>query len=579
MKIGIYGGSFNPPHLGHMAAAESAAKYLGLDELLLIPAGIPPHKMLSADAAGADDRLAMTRLMGEQIALDTGVKVTVSDMEIARGGKSYTADTLRILHEEHPDDELWLLMGTDMFLTFQYWYKPDEIMRYAGLCAFGRTEKDGEELFAPQRKYLGQRFPGSRVVTMTLPNHVDVSSTELRARIPKCETDGLMAPAVLGYIYRKHLYGTNLDLKRLTLEDLRPVALSYLKAKRIPHVLGTEQTAKALAEKYGADVEKARFAALLHDATKRLSMEEQLAMCEHYHIELDELEKKALKLLHAKTGAALARDMYGADDEIYNAILWHTTGKANMTLLEKVIYLADYIEPNRDFDGVEDLRKVVWEDLDKGLEMGLAMTVEEMEKALQYGADIVTDCYNEGCNVISFGEMGIGNTAASSMWMTCLTQIPLIDCVGAGSGLDSEGVRHKYNVLKRSLENYKGDGSALDVMRYFGGYEMVMAVGGMLRAAELKMIILVDGFIMTNCVLVASRLYPEMQSYCVFGHCGDEAGHKRILDFLGAKALLDLGLRLGEGSGSVCAYPILDSAVRMINEMHSFKQAAITKYF
>ena len=100
----------------------------------------------------------------------------------------------------------------------------------------------------------------------------------------------------------------------------------------------------------------------------------------------------------------------------------------------------------------------------------------------------------------------------------------------------------------------------------------------MLRAAELKMIILVDGFIMTNCVLVASRLYPEMQSYCVFGHCGDEAGHKRILDFLGAKALLDLGLRLGEGSGSVCAYPILDSAVRMINEMYSFKQAAITKY-
>ena len=376
----IYGGSFNPPHLGHMAAAESAAKYLGLDELLLIPAGIPPHKMLSADAAGADDRLAMTRLMGEQIALDTGVKVTVSDMEIAREGKSYTADTLRILHEEHPDDELWLLMGTDMFLTFQYWYKPDEIMRYAGLCAFGRTEKDGEELFAPQRKYLGQRFPGSRIVTMTLPNLVDVSSTELRARIPKGETEGLLAPAVLGYIYRKHLYGTNLDLKRLTLEDLRPIALSYLKAKRIPHVLGTEQTAKALAEKYGADVEKARFAALLHDATKRLSMEEQLAMCEHYHIVLDELEQHALKLLHAKTGAALARDMYGADDEIYNAILWHTTGKANMTLLEKVIYLADYIEPSRDFDGVEDLRKVVWEDLDKGLEMGLAMTVEEMEQ-------------------------------------------------------------------------------------------------------------------------------------------------------------------------------------------------------
>lgn len=208
-----------------------------------------------------------------------------------------------------------------------------------------------------------------------------------------------------------------------------------------------------------------------------------------------------------------------------------------------------------------------------------AMTYEEMEKALEYGAEIVEQCFNEGCNIISFGEMGIGNTSASSMWMTCLTGIPLDKCVGAGSGLDKNGVNHKYNVLKKSLENYKGDGSTLDVMRYFGGYEMVMAVGGMLKAAELKMIILVDGFIMTNCVLAASRLYPDMLHYCIFGHCGDEAGHRRVLDSLNAKPLLDLGLRLGEGSGAICAYPIVDSAVRMINEMHTFEQEAITKYF
>lgn len=385
MKIGIYGGSFNPPHLGHLAAAESAAKYLQLDKLILIPAGIPPHKALSADEPGKAHRLAMTRLMGEQAALDTGVEVEISAMEIEREGKSYSVDTVREVHEQYPDAELWLLMGTDMFLSFQNWYKPEEILRYAGLCAFGRTEKDGEELFAPQRAFLGEKFPGSRIVTMTLPNLVDVSSTELRERIPRGETEGLLAPAVLapavlGYILREHLYGTNLDLKRLTLEELRPIALSYLKAKRIPHVLGTEQTAEALAKKYGADVFKARFAALLHDATKRLSMAEQLALCEHYHIALDELEQHALKLLHAKTGAALARDVFGADDEIYNAILWHTTGKADMALLDKVIYLADYIEPNRDFDGVDDLRKVVWEDLDRGLAMGLAMTVEEMKE-------------------------------------------------------------------------------------------------------------------------------------------------------------------------------------------------------
>jgi len=208
-----------------------------------------------------------------------------------------------------------------------------------------------------------------------------------------------------------------------------------------------------------------------------------------------------------------------------------------------------------------------------------AMTRQELELAIQYGADIVSDCHREGCNIISFGEMGIGNTATSSMWMTCLTGTDLPNCVGAGSGLDAEGVRHKCDVLQKALDNYSGSKEVLDVMQYFGGYEMVMAVGGMLRAAELGMIILVDGFIMTNCVLAASRLYPDMVSYCIFGHCGDEAGHRRILDFLQAKPLLDLGLRLGEGSGSICAYPIVDSAVRMINEMHSFSQASVTKYF
>ena len=208
-----------------------------------------------------------------------------------------------------------------------------------------------------------------------------------------------------------------------------------------------------------------------------------------------------------------------------------------------------------------------------------AMTEAELDQAIQAGADIVTDCHKEGCNVISFGEMGIGNTAASSMWMTLLTGIPLKACVGAGSGLNESGIQHKYKVLKQALDNYSGSTDVKEVMRYFGGYEMVMAVGGMLRAAELKMIILVDGFIMTNCVLAASRLYPAVMDYCIFGHCGDESGHKLLLDAMQAEPLLSLGLRLGEGSGSVCAYPIVQSAVRMLNEMHSFGEAAVTKYF
>ena len=163
--------------------------------------------------------------------------------------------------------------------------------------------------------------------------------------------------------------------------------------------------------------------------------------------------------------------------------------------------------------------------------------------------------------------------------MSLFTGIPLAECVGAGSGLDSAGIRHKLDVLQRSVENYSGDGSPRDLIRWFGGYEMVMAIGAMLQAAELKMVILVDGFIMTNCILAASRLEPAVLDYAVFGHCGDESGHKRVLDALGAKPILNLGLRLGEGTGAICAYPIVESAVRMINEMDDFRSAEITKYF
>ena len=164
------------------------------------------------------------------------------------------------------------------------------------------------------------------------------------------------------------------------MDELRPIALSYLKPKRMPHVLGTEQEAVRLVRRYGGDETQARIAALLHDCTKKLDMAQQLALCEKYGIMLDELEQKALKLLHSKTGAAIARDVFGVEDAVYDAILYHTTGKPDMTRLEKIIYLADYIEPTRDFPGVDALRKTVYEDLDKGLLMGLTMTIQEMEE-------------------------------------------------------------------------------------------------------------------------------------------------------------------------------------------------------
>ena len=217
-----------------------------------------------------------------------------------------------------------------------------------------------------------------------------------------------------------------------------------------------------------------------------------------------------------------------------------------------------------------------------------AMTMEELELAIERGAQQVDKVYAQGCNVISFGEMGAGNTSPSSMWMSYLGGIPLRECVGAGSGVVGEALQHKLDVLLAAARNYDSKGEylsggkkeyVLEIMRWFGGYEMVMAVGGMLRAAELGMVILVDGFIMTNCILAARELYPAVVEYAIFGHCGDETGHRKVLDVLGAKPILSLGLRLGEGSGAICAYPIVVSAVKMINEMDSFAAAAVKKYF
>ncbi len=203
-----------------------------------------------------------------------------------------------------------------------------------------------------------------------------------------------------------------------------------------------------------------------------------------------------------------------------------------------------------------------------------AMTEEEFDRAIQIGCDLVADCIAEGCQVLSIGEMGIANTSPSSIWMHLFTGIPLADCIGAGAGLDTTGISHKYEVLSEAVRHFHGE-----PLSYFGGYEMVAAIGAMLKAAEKHLVILIDGFIMTACALAAIQLYPAAHDYMIFTHCGDESGHKRMLHAMGADALLHLGLRLGEGTGALCAFPIVDSAVRMMNEMNNFKNANITKYF
>ena len=211
-----------------------------------------------------------------------------------------------------------------------------------------------------------------------------------------------------------------------------------------------------------------------------------------------------------------------------------------------------------------------------------AMSEEEFNRAIQVGVDLVDECFAEGCCMLSIGEMGIANTSPSSIWMSLLGDIPLKECIGAGAGLNNEGIRHKYEVLSQALKNYRStipQPSAISPLAYFGGFEMIATIGAMLRAAELHLVILVDGFIMTACALAAIRLYPATHDYMIFTHCGDESGHKMMLDIVDANPLLHLGLRLGEGTGALCAFPIVDSAVRMMNEMNNFDNAKITKYF
>ena len=375
MNIGIYGGTFDPPHVGHVTAAKAAMEALHLDKLLLIPDRQPPHKALAADGAGMQQRYDMTVLTTAEL----GKRAEVSDMELRRTGASYTADTLTTLREQYPEDTLYLLMGSDMFLSLHTWHDPARVMALARIAPFTREAEDDSAAFAAQKARLERDFR-AQVTVVPNPQVVDVSSTEVRTALAQGGGENLLPPPVWGYIQRERLYGSRCDLKHLTPDALRPIALSYLKPKRMPHVLGTEQEAVRLARRYGADETKARIAALLHDCTKKLDLDAQLALCERYGITLDALEQKALKLLHSKTGAAIARSVFGVEDDVCDAIFYHTTGKPDMTLLEKIIYLADYIEPTRDFPGVEELRKTVYEDLDRGLLLGLNMTIDEMEE-------------------------------------------------------------------------------------------------------------------------------------------------------------------------------------------------------
>lgn len=202
-----------------------------------------------------------------------------------------------------------------------------------------------------------------------------------------------------------------------------------------------------------------------------------------------------------------------------------------------------------------------------------AMDAAQCDAALQAGAAAVDAL--DG-NVVGFGEMGIGNTTSAAALMHKLTAIAVADCVGAGTGLTADGVLHKQTVIERAVALHAGIDTPLAILATFGGFEMAMMVGAMLRAAERRMVLLIDGFIVTSALLVAARLSPAILDYCVFSHCSDEHGHRQMLACLNATPLLHLGLRLGEGSGCALALPLLHSATRFLCDMATFDSAAVS---
>ena len=396
MRIGIYGGSFNPPHLGHLAAARAAVNALKLDKLVFIPAGDPPHKKLAEGSPSPAQRLEMTAIAADQLLLPEIAGVW--DVEVCREGKSYTADTLAQAAERWPGDELWLLMGTDMFLTLHQWVEPEKILALAKVCAFGRSAADDEAVFVPQRERLMKQYRADATV-ISIPDLVDISSTRLRELLAGGGGRDFLPQAVYGYILREKLYGTAADLMRLDLDDLRCVSYSMVFARRLAHIRGCEEEAARLANRWGADEEKMRRAAILHDCTKYLTREEHLDICDRYGVPLDPLERATDKLLHAKSGAALARHVFGQEPDVCQAICYHTTARAGMSLEEKILYVADYMEPNRDFPEVEELRRLAYTDLDRAVGMGTVLSMQEMAqrgKEPHHDKQDAYECYGKG---------------------------------------------------------------------------------------------------------------------------------------------------------------------------------------
>ena len=369
-RIGIFGGTFNPPHIGHIQAARQAVAELELDRLLLVPACVAPNKQGCPGEATPRQRLEMLQLASKEIP-----KAEVCQLELNREGVSYTYETVMQLRQLYPDAQLVLLMGSDVFLKFDQWVNAELIAQNASLGVFYRDGKNEiAQVECKKSEYAEKKIRG-RVIHGDV---VDISSTQMRRMVAFQCAKPFLPESVYDYIQAEGLYDAKADFRNLPMEQLEPLVVRLLKANRVAHVLGCRDTAVLMAKHWGADEVDAARAGILHDITKALDGPLQLTLCREYGTILDEFSHRYPKTLHALTGSMVAKKIFGENEQVVSAIEHHTTGRAGMTLLEKIIYVADYIEPNRTLPYVEQLRHLAYTDLDAAVRLGLEKTLEHL---------------------------------------------------------------------------------------------------------------------------------------------------------------------------------------------------------
>ena len=384
-RIGIYGGTFNPVHQGHIRLAQHYIRELGLDRLLVIPTKYPHYKLVR-DLAPSRDRLEMCRL-----AFQHCPEVQVSDMELNRPGKIYTIDTIHEIRKEHPDAELFLLVGGDMFRGFEKWYNFQEILLNCTLCTAARERDEYREL--ERSRILLSRY-SDRLMILDMPA-LELSSTEVRENLKAGRScAGLLTEEVMDYINAKELYKAD-PAHEAAVAAYTEKIRSMLKPSRFEHSLNVAQRAVYLADVYGEDVKKAEIAGLLHDICKNMSAEEQLQWTKKSAIIFDKSFWAQPQLWHGFAAAEYIQEVLGIrDEDIISAVRWHTVGKADMTTFEKIIFLADLTSAERNYPAAEEVRDIVDKSLDEGMRTSLLFTVGKLVENHQPICRDSWLCYN-----------------------------------------------------------------------------------------------------------------------------------------------------------------------------------------